>query len=439
MPSERRVMMLLLNRLTTLKDDLLNEEIHGAIIDGITVFVLPKKGFRRKYAEVFINYGSNDNAFIPYDTQAPVHVPPGIAHFLEHKMFEKPWGEAFSAFASIGASANAYTGNNYTSYLFWTLENYEKALELLMEVVFSPYFTDETVEKEKGIISQEIRMYEDQPSSRLFKETISTLYFEHPVRLDIAGTEDSIKEITKDLLYLCHSNFYCGPNTSLFMAGDFEPEDAFATAARIIARFVPEAREAPKRVRPDEPAEVGGNVSIPMPVPTPLLQVGWKDNRLLDGQEMIRRELATTLLLDIIFGKSSPFFARVYEEGLADDLSFSYEAWPDYAFSLVAAESEEPGRLIDMILHEVDRIRREGFSKEDFERKKKAALGRFITLFNSFDAVGQTQVHLFKVGQDVFSYGSMLRDLEVDALWAGLDCFDVARSANVIIKNDNAN
>ena len=174
MPSERRVMMLLLNRLTTLKDDLLNEEIHGAIIDGITVFVLPKKGFRRKYAEVFINYGSNDNAFIPYGTQAPVHVPPGIAHFLEHKMFEKPWGEAFSAFASIGASANAYTGNNYTSYLFWTLENYEKALELLMEVVFSPYFTDETVEKEKGIISQEIRMYEDQPSSRLFKETIST-------------------------------------------------------------------------------------------------------------------------------------------------------------------------------------------------------------------------------------------------------------------------
>jgi len=431
-------MILLVRRLTTLRDDLLDEEIHGAVIDGITVFVLPKRRFRRKYAEVFINYGSNDNVFIPHGTENQAQVPPGIAHFLEHKMFEKPWGEAFSAFAGIGASANAYTGNNYTSYLFWTLENYEKALELLMEVVFVPYFTDETVEKEKGIIAQEIRMYEDQPSSRLFRETMSALYLKHPIRLDIAGTEDSIQKISKDLLYLCHKNFYCGANASLFMAGDLDPNEGFDWAARIISRFVPEPRKVPFRVRPDEPVEVGENVRISMPVPTPLLQIGWKDNSPSNGKELVRRELATTLLLDIMFGKSSSFFTRVYQEGLADDLSYSYEAWPDYAFALVSAESEKPDLLNEMILNEIDRVRREGVSGADFTRKKKAALGRFITLFNSFDAVGQTQVHLFKVGQDVFSFGSMLQSLDIDSVLAGIDSLDANSNVSVIISNNKA-
>lgn len=428
-----------MNKLATLRDELLKEEIHGAVIDGIKVFVLPKKGFRRKYAEISVHYGSNDNAFVPYETGEQVNVPPGIAHFLEHKMFEKAWGEAFSAFAGIGASANAYTGNNYTSYLFWTLENFPEALELLMEVVFSPHFTDESVEKEKGIIAQEIRMYQDQPGSRLFSETLSSLFLKHPVRLDIAGTESSIQQVTKELLYLCHTNFYCGANASLYMAGDFDPGETLDLAAGIIAKSGLKPYKPPSRIRPREPDDVGANVRVAMTVPTPLFQVGWKDNNLKDGREMILREISVTMLLQLMFGRSSSFFARAHEEGLADRLEFSYEAWPDYGFAFVAAESADPDRLGEMVLDEIDRIKDAGVNSTDFERLKRALLGRFITLFNFPDTVGQFQVHLFDVGEDVFSFGSMLRELDLDTVMSGLDSLDRQRSVTAIVSNDSKN
>lgn len=430
----RRV-MIQLNRLETLRDEILNEEIYSAEIEGVTVFVLPKKGFRRKYAEVFVKYGSNDVAFTPYGTSEQICVPPGIAHFLEHKMFEKQWGEAFSAFSDIGASANAYTSNNYTSYLFWTLENYPEALKLLMEVVFSPYFTDETVEKEKGIITQEIRMYQDQPGARLFREMLSSLFLKHPVRFDIAGTESSVQQITKEFLYLCHKNFYCGANANLYMAGDFNPDEALDLAAKLILESGPWLQKPPIRIRPDEPWEVGEDVRISMPVPTPLVQIGWKDNNLKNGSEMVLREIAITVLLHLIFGRSSSFFTRVHEEGLADRLDFSYEAWPDYGLAFVGAESAEPDRLNEVILNEIDRVKSTGVVPEDFERVKKAMLGRFITLFNSFDAVGQIQVHLFNVGENVFSYGSMLRNLDLDTVMAGIDCFQQSSCVSVVISN----
>ncbi len=427
--------MILLNRPETLRDEILNEEIHRAEVEGIKVFVLPKKGFCRKYAELFIKYGSNDTIFTPYGTDKQVCVPAGIAHFLEHKMFEKQWGEAFSAFSDIGASANAYTSNNYTSYLFWTLENFSEALKLLMEVVFSPYFTDETVEKEKGIITQEIRMYQDQPGARLFREMLSSLFLKHPVRLDIAGTGSSVQEITKELLYLCHENFYCGPNASLYLAGDFNPGQALDLAAQVISELGPRPQKPPIRIRPEEPWEVGEDVRISMPVPTPMLQIGWKDNNLKNGSEMVLREIAVTVLLHLIFGQSSSFFTRVHEEGLADRLSFSYEAWPDYGFAFVGAESAEPHKLNEAILGEIDRIKSTGIDSKDFERAKKAMLGRFITLFNSFDAIGQSQVHLSDVGENVFSYGSMLRSLGLDTVMTGIDCFQKQSCVSVIISN----
>jgi predicted Zn-dependent peptidase len=421
---------------TILRDDILKEEIHGTVIDGIKVFVLPKRGFRRKYAEISVRYGSNDNAFIPNDTGEQVNVPPGIAHFLEHKMFEKQWGEAFSAFAGLGASANAYTANNYTSYLFWTLENFPKALELLMEVVFSPYFTDESVEKEKSIIAQEIRMYQDQPGSRLFKETLSSLFLRHPVRLDIAGTEDSIQQVTKELLYLCHTNFYCSANTSLYMAGDFDPEEALTLAAEIIARRDLKPCQPPARIRPEEPEEVGDNVRITMPVPTPLLQIGWKDVNQKDGRELLLRETSVNMLLELMFGRSSSLFRRVNEEGLADRFSFSYEGWPDYGFAVVGVETTDPDKLMGMVFDEVDRVKRSGVDSKDFERLKRTLLGRFITVFDSFDTVGQLQMRLSDIGEDVFSYGSMIKELDLDAIMSGLDCLDGRRSVATIIADD---
>jgi predicted Zn-dependent peptidase len=422
-----------LNKRTILKNELLKEEIHGEVIDGIKVFVLPKRGFKRKYAEISVHYGSNDNAFIPNGTGEPVEVLPGIAHFLEHKMFEKQWGEAFSAFAGIGASANAYTANNYTSYLFWTLENFAQALELLMEVVFSPHFADQSVEKEKGIITQEIRMYHDQPGSRLLKETLSSLFLKHPVRLDIAGTESSIKQVTKELLYLCHSNFYCGANTSLYMAGDFHPDEALDLAAGIISSRGLKPCRPPERIRPDEPEEVGGDVRVNMHVPTPLLQIGWKDINLKEGRDLILRETSVNLLLELMFGRSSSFFRKVQEEGLADRISFSYEAWPDYGFAIVGAETTCPDKLRGMVFDEIERVRSRGVEPKDFERLRRTLFGRFITLFDSYDTVGQVQMRLSDTGEDLFSYGSLLKQLDLDTVMSGLDCLDRERAVTTVI------
>jgi len=421
---------------TILRDELLKEEIHGAVIDGIKVFVLPKKGFRRKYAEISFEYGSNDNTFIPNGSGEPVNVPAGIAHFLEHKMFEKPWGEAFSAFAGLGASANAYTANNYTSYLFWTLENFPKALDLLMEVVFSPYFTDESVEREKRIITQEIRMYQDQPGSRLLRETLSSLFLKHPVRLDIAGTESSIQQVTKELLYLCHTNFYCSANASLFIAGDFDPEQVLDLAAGIITRRGLKPCKPPFRIRPEEPHDVGESVRLTMPVPTPLLQIGWKDVSLKEGRELIMHETSVNMLLELMFGGSSSFFSKVQEEGLTDRISFSYEAWPDYAFAVVGAETTDPDRLMGMVFDEIERVKSTGVDPNDFERLKRTMLGRFITLFDSFDTVGQLQMRLSDIGEDVFSYGTMLKELDLDSVMAGLACFRPERSVTTVITGD---
>lgn len=443
-----------------LRNDFLKEEIHVSKVKGLTAFVLPKKGFRKKYAEVFVHYGSNDNSFIPPGETERVDVPPGIAHFLEHKMFEKPWGEAFSAFAKIGASANAYTTNNYTSYLFWTLENFGEALKLLMEVALNPYFTKESVAKEQGIIGQEIGMYDDDPGSRLVREAMEALYSKHPVRFDIAGTKESIGCITDELLYKCHRSFYRPSNMSVFVSGDFAPSEAFEAIDRampdsLLMPYKGESRggpggeavddigvpsDTPQRIRPVEPPEVGEDREVSLPVPTPLIHMVWKDDAPgTNGEDTLRQELATSILLDMLFGKSSAFFTEVYEHGLVDDLHSSYEAWPDYAYASMFGQSSRPEEFSERVRQEIEAVssdpERRTALEEDFLRIKKSNLGRYVTLFDSFDTVGEIQAHLHDMGLSVFSYGEILRDLTIDAVLARLDSLGRERSVRVVIRD----
>ena len=429
--------------ITVLKDDFVKEQIVSTTVGGLRVFVLPKPGFRRKYAEMFVHYGSNDNAWVPQGG-GRVEVPPGIAHFLEHKMFEKEWGEAFNEFAKIGASANAYTSNNYTSYLFWALDNWKESLGLLFDVSLSPYFTRESVEKEQNIIGQEIRMYNDEPGSRLVRETMEALYREHPVRLDIAGTERSIHTITKDLLYLCHGAFYRPANMALYLAGDLDPSEVFDIAGKLVEEYACQG-QAPASVepgapvdrsRPKEPSTVGKDAEVCLPVPVPLVQIAWKDDPSgEDTADLVRSELGSSLLLDILFGKSSAFFSEVYQEGLVDELSSSYEAWPDYAYASVAAQTTRPEDLSVRVQEEIERLRKTGVSEEDFARSKRASIGRFYTLFDSFDTVGEMHVHLRDIGTDVFSYGRALMDLKIDDLNRKFDALQKERSVRTIVRD----
>jgi predicted Zn-dependent peptidase len=420
----------------TAKDKVLKEEIHSTTVNGLKVYVLPKKGFLRKYAEMFVRYGSNDNVFVPEGKNEAVEVPAGIAHFLEHKMFEKEWGEAFGAFAKLGASANAFTSNNYTSYLYWTVENFHETLDLLFDVVLTPYFTEKSVEKEQGIISQEIRMYNDHPGSRLVRESLMGLYRKHPIRIDIAGTEESIRRIDKDLLYLCHRNFYCPTNMSLFVAGDVEPAEIFQLVSRLSEKYFPKCKGVKRRHRPEEPRDVGENSEVSLPVPTPLVQVTWKDvpsgN---DGARMIHQEIATTILMDILFGRSSTFFTEVYEKGLVDEISYSYEAWSDYAFGGVMAQSTSPEEFAEKIWEEVARRKKTGIAEDDFARIKKAHIGRYITIFDEFDTVGETEVHLQDVGESIFSYRDILQKMTVQDVEERLPSLDRDFSHRTIVRN----
>ncbi len=429
-----------------LTDDVLQEKIYGARVGDLKVFVFPKTGFRRKYAEAFVRYGSNDNAFVPPGEFGSVNLPPGIAHFMEHKMFEKSWGEAFSAFARLGASANAYTSNNYTSYLFWTLDNFEKSLELLMDVVFAPYFTSESVAKEQGIIGQEIRMYQDDPGSRLFRETMEAMYMVHPVRFDVAGSEESISKISADLLNLCHKSFYKPANVSLFLAGDLEPEHALRVAERAItsvgrrvdAAFSKGSDQPPARIRPQEPLRVSEDREVCLPVPTPLVQVSWKlEPPGNAGDLIVTREIALSILLNTLFGKSSEFFTKVYEDGIVDDLSIVQEVWPDYAFAGIVAQSSSPEEFSQKVRAEIEEAgqgKKRQCLEEDFERNKKAVMGRYITLFDSFGAVGEMQVHLDDIGLHIFTYADILKNLGFDAILGNLHLFKADQSVRVIVK-----
>lgn len=417
-----------------LRDESLKEEIHRSKTRGMNVFVMPKPGFRRKYAEISIRYGSNDNAFhVP--GKGLIELPPGIAHFLEHKMFEKSWGEAFGAFARLGASANAYTANNYTAYLFWTLNNLRDALELLFRVALEPYFTEESVAKEQDIIGQEIRMYNDNPGSRLEREVLQALYLEHPVRIDIAGTEESIRRIDKDLLYTCHGAFYRPSNMALFVGGDVRPEEVFEIAERSLEGYDP--GEPVIRARPSEPPEVGRDAVVYLPVPVPLVEVAWKHEPSgEDGSLLIRREIASNILLDLLFGKSSAFFTKAYEEGLIDEVSASHDSWPDYCFSGVAAQSMFPERFVESVHEEIERVARTGVSEDDFMRAKKAAIGRYVTVFDNFDTAGQIHVHLFDIGLQIFGYGRFLKDVTLEDIHERLGAFRRDRAISVIVKDN---
>ncbi len=393
-----------------LRNDFLKEEIHVSKVKGLTAFVLPKKGFRKKYAEVFVHYGSNDNSFIPPGETERVDVPPGIAHFLEHKMFEKPWGEAFSAFAKIGASANAYTTNNYTSYLFWTLENFGEALKLLMEVALNPYFTKESVAKEQGIIGQEIGMYDDDPGSRLVREAMEALYSKHPVRFDIAGTKESIGCITDELLYKCHRSFYRPSNMSVFVSGDFAPSEAFEAIDRampdsLLMPYKGESRggpggeavddigvpsDTPQRIRPVEPPEVGEDREVSLPVPTPLIHMVWKDDAPgTNGEDTLRqgtRYFHTPR--HACSGRARRFSPRSMNTAWWTTCIHPTRHGPTTPMRPCLGRVRVPRSSPARVRQEIEAVSSDpeayGPLEEDFLRIKKSNPGRYVTLFAQF-------------------------------------------------------
>lgn len=370
---------------TRLKETLYYEQLPN----GLKVYILPKPGFHKIYATFSTRYGSIDNHF-HVEGKPETTVPDGIAHFLEHKMFEEPTGDIFATFASQGASANAFTSFDRTVYLFSATEQVNENLTTLINFVQNPYFTDQNVEKEKGIIGQEINMYRDNPDWRSYFGLIEALYQKHPVSIDIAGTIDSIAQITKDTLYECYHTFYHPSNMSLFVVGGVDPEDVMRLVRdnQAAKTFAPQGEI--RRFFEQEPEQVREELKlIELPVSLPKCLFGFKDPVVpTSGSDALKREMTTKLVLDALLSPSSKLYQEMYDDGLiSDQFGHEYNSNSNYAFSVIGGETKNPDELVKRVKAGLTQAKTEGIESESFERSKRKKIGGFMRMMNSPEAM----------------------------------------------------
>ena len=341
---------------------------------GLDILVWPQEHACAAYATFATRYGSVNN-WLPTDDGGTEEVPAGIAHFLEHKLFESEEGDAFTRYAATGASANAYTSFNRTAYLFHATENILPALEILLDFVQHPYFTEETVQKEQGIIGQEIRMGEDEPSQRVLYNMLGGLYHRHPVRIDIAGTVESISHITADLLYRCYYQYYNLHNMVLVVAGKITPEEVEQLADRLLIPAEPMTDFAAVADEPD--AVASHYVEATMPVAAPLFNLGFKEPA--DTTRDAVALAAAEMLPILIAGEGSDLYADLMGRGLING-SFCAEYFngADYGIWLFEGESADPRQVEAAITDEIRRLQRDGISPERVEQVRRAVYGQII-------------------------------------------------------------
>ncbi len=362
----------------TIKEEAYFEELEN----GLKIIIIPKKNTNKKMAIIGTKFGSIDNHFINPTTGEEIKIPDGVAHFLEHKMFEQADGtNSLDTLTALGVEANAYTTNDHTAYYFETIDNFEPAFKELLNYVFHPYYTDENVEKEKGIIAQEIRMYDDDPISKIFLNALQCMYNTCPVRIDVAGTVESINKINKDVLYNCYNTFYHPSNMVMAVCGDFEPE--------YILKFVKENMESMskqdeiQRIYPEEKKEIYQSYKEEkMEVSIPSFVIGIKDE--VEEENIVKKEILINIILNCIFDENSSLFKELYEEGLIiNEPDLEYEYSDIYSHIMIYSNSKDPKEVYKRFKEEVEKLKENGIDEKTFTRTKNKIYGRLITSYNS--------------------------------------------------------
>lgn len=380
-------------------------------LSGLKVFVIPKKGYKKTHATFATHYGSVNNNFVIPGNSEKTHVPDGIAHFLEHKLFEQKEGNVMDKFVGMGSDCNAYTSFTQTVYLFTCTSLFEKNLKLLLGFVQHPYLTDENVEKEKGIIGQEIKMYEDNADWQAFFNLMEALYVHHPVKIDIAGTAESIAKITKETLYTCYKTFYNPSNMVILVVGDVEPEKII----KIVEEEI-EDRENPgeiRRVFQDEPSYHNKKLmESRLAVSMPQFQMGIKDNSGVRGYDLIKRKATLEIILSMLLGRSSMLYNQLYNEGLINQ-NFGYEVNLEgyFGFTSWGGQSKEPQKAARRINEAILNMNHEGLDESSFNRVRKAHEGRFIRSLNSPEDIAYEFIPLYFKGADYFGYSKLYEEL----------------------------
>lgn len=389
---------------------------HETLDNGLEVFILPKPGFTKTYATFTTRYGSIDNRFTPPGGEE-IKVPDGIAHFLEHKMFEEPEGDIFSKFAAQGASANAYTSFDRTVYLFTATGQVEANLDTLLHFVQSPYFTDENVEKEKGIIVQEIDMYKDNPDWRVYFGLIEAMYQKHPVHIDIAGTPDSVRSITREMLYDCYNTFYHPSNMTLFVVGGVDPQKTMEQVKKDQAKKTFPPGGEIKRMFDAEPQQVREEKrELNLPVSLPKCLFGFKEEP-SEPKDAIRRELVTKLMLDALLGSSSTLYQELYDANLiSDSFGHEYNTGPGFSFSMIGGETRDPDELVSRVNQALTNAAEQGIHADIFERTRRKKIGAFLRMMNSLESIASEFTRYRHKGGDLFAVVEIYESITLDEI-----------------------
>lgn len=401
--------------------------------NGLTVMMIPRKGTQKKYMIWGTNYGSNESSFVVPGEEEVTTVPNGVAHFLEHKLFEQENGtNSLDVLTALGVEANAYTTNDHTAYLFECTDNFYEAMDELMDYVQHPYFTDENVKKEKGIIGQEIMMYDDYPEWRVYLNAMQAMYHNNPVKIDIVGTIETISKIDKEILYKCYHTFYNPSNMTMVLCGDFNPEDMIEEVKKRLIDT--KASGEIKRVYPDEPEEiVQEKIEQKLEVSQPLYTIGIKDT----GKCDVKKHIAMEILLNMLVGRSSSLYKELYNEGVIyAQPSLEYEFTNIYAHALISGQSNEPEKVYQRFKEEVQKLKTEGINEEDFNRIKKMIYGGYVKEYNDVADIARMFLADYFKGINSFDYLEEIEGITVEYLEQILkDVFKEEKMIISIVKN----
>ena len=351
--------------------------------NGLEVIIIPKKSVQKKYVIFGTHFGSIDNRFIMPKTHEEVFIPDGVAHFLEHKLFEQPDGtDSLYTMMALGIDANAYTTTDHTAFLFECTDHFYEGLDELMDYVQHPYFTEKNVEKEKGIIGQEIMMYDDDPGWQLYINAMDCLYKKNPIKIDVAGSIESISKINPDVLYKCYNTFY-NPSNMVFVAcGDFEPEKLLEEIkSRLIKN---EGQEKIQRIYPESEFEINKKyVEKEMPISMPIFMIGYKDKIIYDKKEVVKRHIAIEVLLNMLIGESSKLYSELYENGdLLTVPDFDYEFSEQYAHVLISGPATNPEKIAEELKEKIKEMKKNKIDSKELNRIKKKIYGRYVIEYN---------------------------------------------------------
>ncbi len=395
----------------------INEKIIiNTLPNGLKCYIIPKENYVEKQAAIVVNYGSAHSRFNVDGTQHDT--PLGIAHFLEHKLFEGKAGNAFDQFVNFGADVNAFTNYTNTAYYFNCNHNFEDNFKVLLSFTQEPFFTEENVEKEKGIIKQEIKMYDDNPFWRSYLNMQLGLYREKPIRNDIAGTQESIDQINKDTLYTCYHSFYVPQNMAIICAGSV-PDTVMKLAEEFWDK---KSGSLPNTDFGNEPEDSDPYMEDQMQVSMPMFNLGFKENDL--GRDVLTRMTSQKIVLDYLFGLSSEFYQENYSKGLLDDsFSFEYSCSGFYGTVIFSGSSKEPKALLEAIQKQIDRARKDGLNENRVSVIRKKHIGRFIRGFNYIGGIVNGQIDMFSKGLTIFDVLQKYNSISDQEIFDGLSLY----------------